>query len=59
MTEPERPFAEAAGTTRNLSVPSVIAPDERNYLVNPLHPDFSKINFIALKPFGFYSRLKK
>ncbi len=26
-----------------LSVPSVIIPQERNYLINPAHPDFSKI----------------
>lgn len=26
-----------------LSVPSAIVPEERNYLVNPAHPDFSRI----------------
>jgi len=26
-----------------LSVPSAVVPAERNFLVNPLHPDFSKI----------------
>ena len=27
-----------------LSVPSAVVPAERNFLVNPLHPDFSKIS---------------
>ena len=26
-----------------LSVPSAIVPEERNYLLNPVHPDFSRI----------------
>ena len=28
-----------------LSVPSAVVPAERNFLINPLHPDFSKITF--------------
>ena len=27
-----------------LSVPSAVVPAERNFLINPLHPDFSKIS---------------
>jgi RES domain-containing protein len=42
-----------------ISVPSVIVPDERNYLVNPAHPDFSLVRFSHPKPFVFDPRLKK
>lgn len=41
-----------------LSVPSVIVPGERNYLLNPAHPDFKKITFSAPKAFVFDKRLK-
>jgi RES domain-containing protein len=47
-----------SGTTAVLSVPSVVVPNERNYLLNPAHPDFSKIRFFAPKPFVFDRRLK-
>jgi RES domain-containing protein len=46
-------------TSLAISVPSAIVPDERNYLVNPLHPDFSKIKFSHPRPFVFDPRLKK
>lgn len=45
-------------TSLLLSIPSVIVPDERNYLINLLHPDFPKIKFGAPKPFIFDPRLK-
>jgi RES domain-containing protein len=32
-----------AATHPVLSVPSAIVPEERNYLLNPTHPDFSRI----------------
>ncbi len=41
-----------------LSVPSVIVPSERNYLLNPAHPDFARIRFFAPRPFTFDRRLK-
>jgi RES domain-containing protein len=41
-----------------LIVPSAIVPDEDNVLINPLHPDFSRIKFSAPKPFIFDPRLK-
>lgn len=41
-----------------LSVPSVIVPSERNYLLNPGHPDFTKIRFFPPQPFTFDRRLK-
>lgn len=39
-----------------LSVPSVIM-GERNYVLNPAHPDFQHINFADPVPFRFDSRL--
>jgi RES domain-containing protein len=41
-----------------LSVPSAIVPRERNYLLNPDHRDFSRIEFAAPVPFQFDPRLK-
>jgi RES domain-containing protein len=41
-----------------ISGPSAVVPDERNYLVNPLHPDFALIRFRPPKPFVFDRRLK-
>lgn len=40
-----------------LSVPSVVIPEERNYLLNPAHPDFSRIHWNAPDPFRFDPRL--
>jgi RES domain-containing protein len=42
-----------------LSVPSVIVPEERNYLLNPLHADFEKLTFGKANPFSFDPRLRK
>jgi len=42
-----------------LSVPSVLAPQERNYLLNPLHPDFSRIRVGKPRPLPFDRRLAK
>jgi RES domain-containing protein len=39
-----------------LSVPSVIV-GERNYVLNPAHPDFARIKFAEPEPFGFDLRL--
>jgi RES domain-containing protein len=41
-----------------LSVPSTIVPMERNYVLNPQHPDFGRIEFGAAVPFRFDPRLK-
>jgi len=41
-----------------LSVPSSIVPAERNYVINPAHPDFPAIRFSSPSPFRFDSRLK-
>src|SRR6266700_590216 len=47
-----------SGVTAVLSVPSVIIPSERNYLLNPAHPDFARIRFFPPRPFTFDRRLK-
>lgn len=48
------PEAEASVV---LSVPSVIVPVERNFLLNPLHPRFSELVIDAPQTFRFDSRL--
>jgi RES domain-containing protein len=45
-------------TSAVMSVPSAVVPNENNYLLNPEHPDFSKITFSAPQPFVFDPRLK-
>ena len=40
-----------------LSVPSAVIPKERNYVINPRHPDFSKIKLHRPEPFEFDPRL--
>jgi RES domain-containing protein len=42
-----------------MSVPSVIIPRERNYLLNPLHHDFRQIRFGKAEPFVFDPRLRQ
>jgi RES domain-containing protein len=64
--------AEHANSTRDLGttwagaketvvlvVPSAVLPRERNYLINPRHPDFSRIIFHEAEPFSFDRRLTK
>ena len=40
-----------------MKVPSAIVPQEFNYLINPLHPEASKIKLIKQQPFNFDERL--
>src|SRR5207247_264007 len=42
-----------------LSVPSAMVPEERNYLLNPAHPEFRKITFAPARPFSFDPRMRK
>jgi RES domain-containing protein len=42
-----------------LLVPSVVLPAERNLLINPLHPDFSKIKVLAPETNAIDRRLLK
>ncbi len=40
-----------------LIVPSVLAPEEANYLINPLHTDFRKIEILGIEPLRYDARL--
>lgn len=40
-------------------VPSAVIPREHNYILNPRHPDFSKIRFLSPEPFYFDDRLRR
>jgi RES domain-containing protein len=42
-----------------LKVPSAVIEHEWNYVLNPLHPDFSKIRWDAPRKFAFDPRLFK
>ena len=46
-----------AGETALMQVPSVIVPEESNYLVNPLHADFTRLAIRAPAPFEIDRRL--
>jgi len=48
-----------AGETLLLKVPSVIVPRECNYVLNPQHPDFTRLTIREAEPFGFDSRMWK
>lgn len=48
-----------SGTSAILAVPSVVLPSETNYLLNPAHPDFSKIKIAKPEAFVFDPRLLK
>src|SRR5262249_51241040 len=40
-----------------LSVPSAIVPAERNYILNPEHPQFAKLSWEAQAPISLDNRL--
>jgi RES domain-containing protein len=42
-----------------IAVPSAVIPAEKNYLLNPKHPDFSKLTIGRPQPFRFDPRLYK
>jgi len=44
-------------TSAVLVVPSAIIPQEYNYVLNPRHPDFSRMRFLRAEPFRFDDRL--
>jgi RES domain-containing protein len=45
--------------TACLRVPSAIVAEESNYLLNPQHPDFTKISVGVAEPFDFVRRLAR
>jgi RES domain-containing protein len=42
-----------------LTIPSVLAPTECNWLINPLHPDFHRVKVISTEKFQYDQRLRK
>lgn len=42
-----------------LAVPSAVIPVEFNYLINPKHPDFTRITWASPQPFQLDARLRK
>jgi len=51
-------WAQGSGSAV-LAVPSAIVPHEQNFLLNPAHPDFAKIQIDPATPFAFDPRLLK
>ena len=47
-----------AGRTAVLAGPSALVPRERNFLLNPAHPDFRKIRPHKPEPFALDARLR-
>ena len=47
----------AAGTHVLMRVPSVVVPEEWNYVMNPAHPDMAKRKLISIHGFTFDERL--
>ena len=45
------------GQTAILSVPSAVIELERNFVLNPRHPDFHQIRVVEQRPFAFDDRL--
>lgn len=43
----------AAAKTAILAIPSVLYPEETNYVLNPAHPDFQNIEVAVAEPFTF------
>jgi RES domain-containing protein len=49
----------AAGTSCVLEMPSVVVPQERNFMLNPGHPDFQQIEIGDPEPFSLDPRMWK
>ncbi|MDA8239220.1 MAG: RES family NAD+ phosphorylase [Nitrospiraceae bacterium] len=49
----------AKGETAALTVPSIIIPEEKNFILNPGHPDFQKIKKIGPLAFSYDPRIIK
>ena len=48
-----------AAETAILRVPSALVPQEWNYVLNPLHPDFAQLRVLAPEPLAIDGRLRK
>jgi RES domain-containing protein len=46
----------SSGNTAILKVPSALVPQESNYILNTLHPDFHSIRLVDAEEFYFDSR---
>lgn len=46
----------SSGATAILKVPSALVPQENNYILNTLHPDFKSIHLMGTEEFYFDSR---
>lgn len=46
-----------SGRTAVVAVPCVLLPEEENYLINPSHPEFTRIEIGPPEPFEFGPRL--
>jgi len=42
-----------------LSMPSAVMPNERNFVLNPAHPDFGELTIHSSEPFSFDPRMWK
>jgi len=49
----------ASGETAVLAVPSVLIPEETNFVLNPAHPDFRGLVIGAPEPFTFDPRMAR
>ena len=49
----------ASGSSALLQVPSVIVPDESNYLINPRHRDSVRMQAVTVRRWQFDPRLFK
>jgi RES domain-containing protein len=49
----------AASQTAVLSIPSVVIPHERNFVLNPTHRAFTKLTIDRSEPFSFDPRMWK
>lgn len=47
----------ARGDTLALSVPSAVVPEERNFLINPLHPQAARVSVLSQESFRFDPRM--
>ncbi|KQQ36292.1 hypothetical protein ASF61_08945 [Duganella sp. Leaf126] len=47
------------GDTLAMKVPSVIVPEEANFVINPRHPEYPQVQLTAVRPFAFGRRLLK